>query len=70
LVFTDRLKLVAGLVMETLASITGAPALSLTVPVIEPLLLCPNPAIADNEASAKIKINRYSTSLAIISASY
>src|SRR5262245_4849083 len=69
LVITLRVRLVAGLVTRTFASGTGAPALSLTVPVIEPLVLCPSPVVAANNTSARAGINRFERNRVIISTS-
>ena len=69
LVVTLRVRLVAGLVTRTEASGTGAPTPSLTVPVIEPLVLCPNPVVAANKTSAKAAIDRLERNLVIISTS-
>src|SRR5262249_56207369 len=69
LVVTLRVRLVAGLETSTLASVIGAPALSLTVPVIEPLVLCPSPIVAANNTSARAEINRFERNRVIISTS-
>jgi hypothetical protein len=47
----------------------GAPLLSLTVPVIEPLVLCPSPVVTANNTSARAGINRLERNLVIISTS-
>ena len=47
----------------------GAPLLSLTVPVIEPLVLCPSPVVAVNNTSANAVIDRFERNRVIISTS-
>src|SRR5262245_42968356 len=57
LLLTCRDNLVEGSVMTTTASAIGAPAVSFTVPVIEPLVLWPIPYDAANTNRSRAEID-------------
>jgi hypothetical protein len=61
--------LIAGLERVTPASAIGEPAVSLTIPLIEPLVLCPKQIAVIGNESDRARIDHLKRSLAIIFAS-